>query len=271
MSIRRYFQFSKRERTGIIALTVLAVVFGLFPRFGPQEDPVPSAVKADALGALLLKQQRQYDGRTRERKSRDSPYTKAYSYARTPYTGHAKKDDKRNFQKRYHERDVGAREMGRKDEPSKSAFVRNEPWFKNKSYHKVSLRPVEINSADTAGLIALPGIGSKLAARIVAFRDKLGGFYTVEQLSEVYGLADSVFKRIRPLLKCDTALVRRININTAPADTLRMHPYIRSSIAGALVAYRNMHGDFGSAKQLANINSIDAGALNKMMPYLTVQ
>jgi DNA uptake protein ComE-like DNA-binding protein len=44
---------------------------------------------------------------------------------------------------------------------------------------------VDINSADTSAFIALPGIGSKLAARIVNFRDKLGGFYSIEQVKNI--------------------------------------------------------------------------------------
>ncbi|MBD0333718.1 MAG: helix-hairpin-helix domain-containing protein, partial [Chitinophagaceae bacterium] len=59
---------------------------------------------------------------------------------------------------------------------------------------------VNINEADTSALIALPGIGSRLAARIVNFRDKLGGFYSVDQIRETYGLPDSTFQKIKPYL-----------------------------------------------------------------------
>ena len=58
--------------------------------------------------------------------------------------------------------------------------------------NKKKIQPFEINSADTTAFIALPGIGSKLAARIVLFREELGGFYNIEQIREVYGLQDSV-------------------------------------------------------------------------------
>lgn len=68
---------------------------------------------------------------------------------------------------------------------------------------------VDINRADTSELIALPGIGSRLAARIVAFRARLGGFTSVEQLRQVYGLRDSVFLLLQPFLRCDSAVLRR--------------------------------------------------------------
>lgn len=73
---------------------------------------------------------------------------------------------------------------------------------------------VTINDADTSAFIALPGIGSKLSARIVAFRDKLGGFYSVEQIGETWGLADSTFQKIKGRLQV-SGEVRKINVNTA--------------------------------------------------------
>jgi competence ComEA-like helix-hairpin-helix protein len=60
---------------------------------------------------------------------------------------------------------------------------------------------VDINTADTTTWIALPGIGSKLSQRIVNFREKLGGFYKVEQVGETFGLADSTFKRLNQYWK----------------------------------------------------------------------
>ena len=62
---------------------------------------------------------------------------------------------------------------------------------------------IDVNTADTSAFISLPGIGSKLAARIVTFREKLGGFYSVEQIGETYGLPDSTFQKIKQWLKLE--------------------------------------------------------------------
>jgi competence protein ComEA len=129
--------------------------------------------------------------------------------------------------------------------------------------------PFDINTADTSLFIALPGIGSKLAARIVLFREKLGGFYDVAQIREVYGLQDSVFRKISPMLKCDAAGVKKIDINNAEKETLKDHPYIRWQMAKALVAYRDQHGSFHSAEDLAKLENVDGDALKKMMPYIS--
>lgn len=129
---------------------------------------------------------------------------------------------------------------------------------------------VDINTADTTAFIALPGIGSKLAARIVNFRDKLGGFYSVEQVAETFGLPDSTFQKIKQYLKLESASVRKININTATIDELKAHPYIKWSIANPIVAYRTEHGPFGKVEDIKKVMAVTDDVFNKISPYLTL-
>jgi competence ComEA-like helix-hairpin-helix protein len=131
-------------------------------------------------------------------------------------------------------------------------------------------KTVDINKSDTTAWIALPGIGSKLAFRIVNFRDKLGGFISVEQVAETFGLADSTFQKIKPRLVFSTVAVRKININTADANQLN-HPYIRWNIANAIIQYRQQHGQYKSVADLKKIMIIDDALLQKITPYLTVE
>ncbi|MBL7702437.1 MAG: helix-hairpin-helix domain-containing protein [Ferruginibacter sp.] len=131
--------------------------------------------------------------------------------------------------------------------------------------------PVEINNADTSVFIALPGIGSKLAARIIAFRDKLGGFYKVEQVAETYGLPDSVFQKIKSKLVISGSHVKKLNINTASLDELKTHPYLRYNIANAIVQYRAQHGIFLSVTDIKKIMMITDDIYNKAVPYLTIK
>src|SRR5688500_322323 len=102
-------------------------------------------------------------------------------------------------------------------------FAENKNPEKNKPDFKNALRynSIDINTADTSGFISLHGIGNKLAARIVNFRDKLGGFYSIEQVRETFGLPDSTFQKIKQYLKLETNAIRKININTATADELK--------------------------------------------------
>jgi competence protein ComEA len=148
--------------------------------------------------------------------------------------------------------------------PSKPAFNTYEkPVF--------NIAPVDINEADTSAFIALPGIGSKLANRIVAFREKLGGFYKVDQVAETFALPDSVFRKIRDKLVIHNTEVKKININSATADELKVHPYIRYNIANAIVQYRALHGSFATLDDLKKIMIITEDLYLKASPYLTVK
>jgi competence protein ComEA len=142
----------------------------------------------------------------------------------------------------------------------------------NKTNEKPRYSPavVDINTADTSAFIALPGIGSKLAGRIITFREKLGGFYKIEQVAETYGLTDSTFQNIRNKLVLNDPSVKKININTATAEEMRSHPYIRFNIANAVVQYRNQHGNFTSIDGLRNIMIITGEVYAKMEPYITI-
>lgn len=139
-----------------------------------------------------------------------------------------------------------------------------------RTFYKRSPEPIDINTADTSAFIALPGIGSKLAARIVFFRERLGGFYDVDQLHEVYGLADSVFQKLRDYLTMSGGHIRKIDINTAGEDILKQHPYIKWNIAKAIVAYRGQHGPFKNLEQLQQVGVITMETYSRMLPYLSL-
>ncbi len=129
---------------------------------------------------------------------------------------------------------------------------------------------VEINTADSTGFIALPGIGSKLSNRIINFRNKLGGFYDVEQVKETFGLPDSVFQKIKPMLQVGGE-VQKININIATLEELKLHPYIKYHLANALVQYRLQHGNYKSVEDIRKIMILTEENFQKVKPYLVVE
>lgn len=129
---------------------------------------------------------------------------------------------------------------------------------------------IDVNIADTTAFISLPGIGSKLAARIVTFREKLGGFYSLEQIGETYGLPDSTFQKMKQYLKLDNPSVKKININTASIDEMKSHPYIKYSIANPIVAYRNEHGAFSKVEDIKKVMAVTEEIYKKVAPYLSI-
>jgi competence protein ComEA len=156
-------------------------------------------------------------------------------------------------------------------EKATDPFVKKE-WEK-KPYERMEKKidPFDINVADTSAFIALPGIGSKLAARIVAFREKLGGFYAVEQIGETYGLPDSVFQKSRNLFLLPHPAVKQLSINSATLDELKAHPYIRYNLAGAIVQYRSQHGNYRAVADIKKIMMVTEDIYKKAAPYLSVE
>jgi competence ComEA-like helix-hairpin-helix protein len=132
-------------------------------------------------------------------------------------------------------------------------------------------RIVEINTADTIELRGLPAIGPWLARKIVEYRDRLGGFYSAEQLLDVYRLTPGKLDTIWPFLSIDTTVVRRIDINQISAEELMRHPYLSRSQARALIAYREKHGDFHVLADLKKCLLIDEKTFDKMRDYVEVR
>lgn len=132
-------------------------------------------------------------------------------------------------------------------------------------------RMVELNSADTLELRSLPAIGPYLARKISDYREKLGGFYSVDQLLEVYRLTPGKLDTIRPFLLVDTTLVRRIPINTVTLDQLLPHPYLSRSQTRGLLAYREKHGPFARIEDLKKCLLIDENTFGKLRDYVEVR
>lgn len=149
------------------------------------------------------------------------------------------------------------------------------PAYANKprstySRERNRLQPFDINIADTTQLKQLRGIGTKLAARIVKFRDKLGGFESINQLQEVYGLPPEMIDSLRKYTFVGNSFAAsKLNINAATVVQLQQHPYLGYKLARHIVAYRTQHGLFVSLEDLRRIKTIDEATFQKVKPYLT--
>jgi competence protein ComEA len=85
---------------------------------------------------------------------------------------------------------------------------------------------IELNSCDSLELLDLKGIGPAYAKRILKYRSMLGGFLNIEQLKEVYGFTDELYAEVKPYIKANTDLIKKININSADFKTVNKHPYL---------------------------------------------
>jgi competence protein ComEA len=306
-----YLSFTRKERTGIIVLLLVIIGATALPFLYPlfKSKRVTAAPTQDEMAALSLKEKdsSRYANHTYARENNN--YTNYRNNKTAPPAGElfyfdpntaSEADWKRlglrdktiatiqNYLSKgghfYQPEDIGKIWGLHDDEVERLLpYVRiaaktnadkyNRPATFEKKEYAYEKKPTtfDINLSDTSAFIALPGIGSKLAGRIVAFRDKLGGFYSVNQIAETYGLADSVFQKIKSRLVLGQPHVALLNINTATLEQLKQHPYIRYQLANAIVQYRAQHGTFAKVEDLKKIMLVTEDAFGKMAPYLTVQ
>lgn len=146
-------------------------------------------------------------------------------------------------------------------------------WTRTERPAAAERRPLELNGCDSAALVALPGVGPAFARGILRYREQLGGYHSLDQLAEVYVLQDKpeAVARLRELLWVDTALVRRVPMNSGTVEQLAAHPYLRWKLAKALVAYRRQHGPFRTPEDMRGCVLIDEGTLRTFAPYFSVK
>ena len=128
---------------------------------------------------------------------------------------------------------------------------------------------IELNTADSAKLTELRGVGPVSAVIILRYRNRLGGFYRKEQLREVYGIDSLRYDEIKTEVSVNPAKIKKLPINTISFDQLRLFPYLSYKQVNAVIEYRKQHGNYNSIDDLKNIVLLDAGILRKIEPYIS--
>lgn len=139
------------------------------------------------------------------------------------------------------------------------------PIYAQKEYF-----PFDLNSADTATLARLPGIGPTRAARIVGYRKFIGGFHSVDQMREIENLPDSVVNALAPYATASADSIRRIAVNRAGVKQLRRHPYINYYQAKEIYDLRwdKAHQGTLTPADTAHLRQFTPAELSRLMPYL---
>jgi competence ComEA-like helix-hairpin-helix protein len=141
-------------------------------------------------------------------------------------------------------------------------------WVDYKSGGNRKIQAIDINTADSAAWVALNGIGPGFAKRIMTYREKLGGFYQVDQLKEVYGLDSLWVKENKALLKVGAGVYRFLAINQVEWKDFK-HPYLPYGQSKVVLAYRKQHGVLKDFEALEKIQLLDLVAWKRLKPYLS--
>ena len=123
---------------------------------------------------------------------------------------------------------------------------------------------VRLNTADTSALKHVPGIGSGYARRIVRYRQRLGGFSSVEQLREIEGFPESALS----YFELGEVSLKKLDINRLTLQQLKAHPYIGFYRAKAIMDYRRLHGPLQSLRQLRLLKEFSEQDIQRLEPYI---
>ena len=154
--------------------------------------------------------------------------------------------------------------------PAAEVYARSEaaePSARDTLRYPVKLKPTErvaLNSADTALLKRVPGIGSYYARRIVNYRRQLGGYVSVSQLAEIEGMPAEAMA----YFTVDASHIQRLRINELTLAQLRRHPYIDYLQARDICDYRRLKGPISSLAQLRLLHVFPEAALDRLRPYI---
>jgi len=130
---------------------------------------------------------------------------------------------------------------------------------------------IEINTATQEEIAKLFGEKDYYSAKIVKYRDLLGGFKDKSQLLEVYGLKEFTYNKIKEKITVDATKIVKIRLNFCEFNELNAHPYVDYETTKAIIKYRDNNGAFTNIDQLLKIEGITQEVLDKLKNYLTVE
>lgn len=287
-NFKSHFKFNKQERSGIFYLLLVIFSLQLIYILISKEVFYESEVNF----ALDTKVQKVLDSIKAQSKTEESsrmyPFNPNFLSDYKGYTlGMSNEEIDRLHLFRSENRWVSsAKEFQSVTHISDSLLNRIEPFFKfpewaNQSTNKkrvsrkkleaANVEPKDLNQATAEELKVIYGIGDKLSARIIKFRNRLGGFMVNEQLYDVYGLEEEVVLSILKEFQVkQQPAIEKININTATGKEMEKLIYINQNLAIQIVTYRDSVGIIRDFSELSKIEDFPVKKIDRIKLYLSL-
>ena len=286
--LKSHFRFDKQERNGIFFLLLLMVVLqAIYFLLKTQNTDKISSLTWDS------EIQKQVDSLKQlaliEKVPKIYPFNPNYITDYKGYTlGMSPKEIDRLLEFRKTGKFVNsASEFQQVTQISDSVLATFSPYFKfpdwvqSKKRSTTNINPkkethskqvVDLNLATQEELRRIYGIGEKLSARILKFRDRLGGFLVNEQLYDVYGLdSQTVEKVLEKFQVVNPPEIEKIKINTATVSEIAQLVYINRSLAQKIVRHREEKGLFNSLEELSVMFNDSKEKIDRIGLYLSFE
>lgn len=288
-TIKSYFQFTRNQRTGVFGLLMFIIFFQLFYYF----TDFSSLLSASPEKEKWLSLQHQIDS-IKQQKLEYVP--KIYPFNPNFITdfkgyklGMSVSEIDRLLAFRLQNKYVNSpKEFQAVTKVSDSLLAVLSPyfkfpdWVKNKSEYKKDnyfgrsafakkekIVVIDINQATKEDLIKVYGIGEAISLRILKFKESLGGFVSMNQMNDVWGLSPEVIENMNIHFKVAAhPVVKKIDINNASIKELAQFPYFNYQVAKQIVTFRSMNGDFKNADDLTKIKGLSIEKANIIALYL---
>lgn len=284
MKLISYFQYSKSQRSGIFLLVLLCLIFQfVFFYFDPSYNKENNSEKQKWISL-----QTKVDAIKTEKQNyipKIYPFNPNFI---SDYKGSklgmsvAEIDRLLNFRKT-NQYVNSSSEFQKVTQVSDSLLNAISPYFKFpdwvnnrkannfKSFQKKidKIVVLDINLATKEDLIKIYGIGPALSDRILKQKELFGGFVSMKQMNDIWGLSPEVIESLNQNFKV-VALpkIKKIDINNASIKELQLFPYFKYALAKAIVTFRSMNGDFKNFEDLIKINGFPSEKLDIIRLYL---
>lgn len=128
---------------------------------------------------------------------------------------------------------------------------------------------IDINQATKEDLIKIYGIGEAISLRILKQKEVLGGFVSMDQMSDVWGLSPEVIENLNSHFKIiSLPEFKKIDVNNASLRELSQFYYFRYALAKEIITYRSMNGDFKNIEDLTKIKGFPVDKAKTIALYL---
>lgn len=255
----QFFYCTTWERRGLILFIILILGSLGFRIFGFHYNRKSNVLLDEKKYALYLafseRQAFLKDSLQAEREAKSRYYKERY-------------ENSQKYSKLFYEKDNNFLKYNNKNitDTGKRNTVKNR-WNSNRY-----ISQVDINHADSLDLQSIPGIGAKTAKMIIMYREKLGGFISLEQLLEIDYMDSSRWIRLLPYICLNNNTeIRKININNASIEELKRHPYIDFYLAKSIVVHRNANGGYHSLEEMRKETRLYQELFDKIKPYLCLE
>jgi competence protein ComEA len=282
---------SKRNRRGVVALFVVSLIIVFLPRILMSLVPKESIIVSDEDIQLIDKRQeffkykRKFKNWDFKKKKFSIPPAQfnPNEYSKQQWIALGLSEKQTNVVLKFTSRGIHSNEDLKKIFVIPEALydlIKDSTIYPAKDYKKELEKEIEIdrptvnlvnlNKANVDEFTAMKGIGPFYAKQIIRYRDQLGGFYSKEQLLEVWKMNIETYDKIKDYVFIMKGELKQISLNNSNVNELNAHPYLNWNQSNSIIKLREQRGGFKSISDIKESVLIDEDTFEKLLPYLSL-